>query len=460
MSNRITRAIKWSAVCALSLFPLSSSAAAGQTEPISPSSPFKVAVYDADPEHLWNRLYAALYVRTTDDGQSLGQDELDPLLWENSTYLLREPRYQQVLGLLNEFLERRGERLIAQPLKKAVFQHDLWAVFDWLADPAVEPRIADAGDKRRTLRNRLAPVIRSLALPAGQINQLPDNYGVAVALGAYPPRQDTAHAEKAFLPPDLFDAHGPWVHFQTGGGRPYPLEKPTALTHVYFVGGRSAFFVFMNLPAGRQSTRSFMQELNALPKPIAHRTSGTAGPNSTPGSRPSPPSGTKLALVRRMMLIDDRGEMRLTRLVESVQIRVVNPTTEGGNDFYEFTIHRKDLFDSNNGLRASRSDQLTIPLFNHTHDADIFDVPNRVRAIRAVAARRMREEPITENVRLDCVSCHKRQEINTATAFFHDRSPGLTASECAHEVERITRWKREKYQWGLLQGLTEDLPKK
>src|SRR5262249_28488537 len=105
----------------------SKAAGAGQTKPASPSKPLKIDVYDADPEHLWNRLYAALYVRTTDDGQSYGQDELDPLLWETSTYLLTEPRYQQVLGLLNEFLDRRGEKLIAHPLKRALLQHDLWA---------------------------------------------------------------------------------------------------------------------------------------------------------------------------------------------------------------------------------------------------------------------------------------------------------------------------------------------
>jgi hypothetical protein len=200
MNRRIICAIMSSVVCILLLVPFSScrpltagtvnAAGADQTKPVSPSNPFKVAVYDADPEHLWNRLYVALYVRTTDDGQPYGQDELDPLLWENSTYLLTEPRYQRVLGLLNEFLERRGEKLVAHPLKKAVFQHDLWAVFDWLADPSVEPKIADAGAKRRTLRNRLAPVIRSLALSVEQIERLPDNYSVAVASEAYPRMQD------------------------------------------------------------------------------------------------------------------------------------------------------------------------------------------------------------------------------------------------------------------------------
>jgi len=468
MNKAITYAIMFSVVCTLPLVPFfrplvdgtAKAAAADQTKPASPSNPFKVAVYDADPEHLWNRLYAALYVRATGDDQSHGQDELDPLLWENSTYLLTEPRYQQVLGLLNEFLDRRGEELIAHPLKRALLQHDLWAVFDWLADPVVEhvSTTARLGAERRALRNRLAPVIRRLALSVEQIDKLPDNYNAAVASEAYPPKQDPAHPEKAFLPSDLFDAHGPWVHFQTEGGKPYPFGKPTALTHVHFVGGRSAFFAFMNLPGGRQSTLDFMQKVNASPKSEVSLASRTSGSTSNPGL--PPPSGTKLALVRQMMLIDDRGEMRPTRLIESVQIRIVNPATEKDNQFYEFTMHRKELFDSNNGLRARRSDQVTIPLFNRTHDPDLFELPNRVRMIREVAAKRVRRESITENLRFECISCHKHPEIVSANAFFHDRPPGLTASERPNEVERVIMWKGEKYQWGLLQGLTEELQKK
>ena len=108
MNRRIICAIMSSVVCILLLVPFSScrpltagtvkAAGADQTKPVSPSNPFKVAVYDADPEHLWNRLYAALYVRTTDDGQPYGQDELDPLLWEDSTYLLKEPLYNRFLA--------------------------------------------------------------------------------------------------------------------------------------------------------------------------------------------------------------------------------------------------------------------------------------------------------------------------------------------------------------------------
>src|SRR5262249_52735956 len=148
--------------------------------------------------------------------------------------------------------------------------------------------------------------------------------------------------------------------------------------------------VFMNLPGGRQSTLDFMEKLNAFPTPQASGVSRTTGVTSNSELRPPPPSGTKLALVRQMMLVDDRGEMRPTRLIESVQLRIVHPMNEKANDFYEFALQRKELFNSNDGLRAGTSDQVTLPHFNRTHDRDIFEVPKRVRLIREVVVERGR----------------------------------------------------------------------
>ena len=421
-----------------------------QLKPASPSGPSRVAVYDADPEHLWNRLYAALYVRTTDDGRSYGQDNLDPFLWPSSTYLLSEPRHGQVLAILNEFLEKRGENLIAQPLKRALFQHDLWAVFDWLADPDAEhvEKRARLLAERRALRDRLAPIIHRLALSVEQIEMLPDNYRLAPAFGAYSAKHDPAHAEKAFLPPDLFDGNGPWVHFQTEGGKPYPFGHPTALTHVFFVGGRSTFFVFMNLPGGRQATLDYMQRVNAFPP-----TAGPQGRLLTSGSGALPtPSGTQLALVRQIMLIDDKWKMRPTHLLESVQIRVVRGNIERESDFYEFKLHRKELFDGK-GLRPVNSDEVTIPVFN-VRDEDVLDLPHAVRLVREAAVKG--EGPVTENLRFGCMSCHTQGGIASVSSFHHDTPPGLTASERGNEVERVIRWKGEKFSWGLLEGLAAD----
>jgi hypothetical protein len=38
-------------------------------------------IYDRDPDHPWNRLHAALFVRIGPDGKAYGHDRLEPLLW-------------------------------------------------------------------------------------------------------------------------------------------------------------------------------------------------------------------------------------------------------------------------------------------------------------------------------------------------------------------------------------------
>src|SRR4051794_29276803 len=47
-----------------------------------------VTIYDPDPEHLWNRLHKALWVRTGPDGNEYGHDRLDPLLWMETRHLV------------------------------------------------------------------------------------------------------------------------------------------------------------------------------------------------------------------------------------------------------------------------------------------------------------------------------------------------------------------------------------
>ena len=60
------------------------------------------SVYHADPEHLWNRLYEALFVRVGPDGRAYGQDRLEPLLWRASKHLLEEHSNKSAIALLEE----------------------------------------------------------------------------------------------------------------------------------------------------------------------------------------------------------------------------------------------------------------------------------------------------------------------------------------------------------------------
>src|SRR5262245_22015475 len=83
-------------------------------------------VYDKDPHHLWNRIHAALHVRTGPDGKRYGGDRIEPLLWEQSRSLLQGEQATRAVAALEEFVRDNGETLIADPVKRAVLQHDLW----------------------------------------------------------------------------------------------------------------------------------------------------------------------------------------------------------------------------------------------------------------------------------------------------------------------------------------------
>lgn len=65
-------------------------------------SPARASLYDPDLEHLWNRLHTTLFVRVGLGGRTYyGLDRLEPLLWDDSKYLL--DRRSQVLALLKSF---------------------------------------------------------------------------------------------------------------------------------------------------------------------------------------------------------------------------------------------------------------------------------------------------------------------------------------------------------------------
>src|SRR5262245_11457213 len=126
------RASRTLALClaagALLLGPLASPEPASPPGQPAPAGP----VYHPDPRHPWNRLHEALFVRTGPDGRAYGHDRLEPLLWYGTKHLLEDRSRDRALAVLEEFLRGNGERLIEDPLKRAVLQRDLWLVFNWL----------------------------------------------------------------------------------------------------------------------------------------------------------------------------------------------------------------------------------------------------------------------------------------------------------------------------------------
>ena len=234
-------------------------ASTAQNSPSETSS--QATLYDPDPQHLWNRLYAAIFLRVDAAGNRFGPDDLDLLLWTETSHLLTEPSYGRAIHVLDEFLDSHGEKLVPDPAKRGVLQRDLWAASDWTIRMgnlgAGAGKDAAMNERVRRLQSRLAAVCKRLALSREQIAALPDNYAATVAARKFAPAFDPANPDTPFLPPDIFDQDGPWVCLGNAN------ERPLASQHVDGSDGRSAFFAFLRLPGGRAATVAYLDKIKA-----------------------------------------------------------------------------------------------------------------------------------------------------------------------------------------------------
>jgi hypothetical protein len=397
--------------------------------------------FHSDPKHLWNRIHYRFHFRFVDeiaagpDKLALDPDEHDATLWtrfpDRDDYLLGGPAHRDALALLDEFLTKEGEKLESDSVKRALLQHDLWALFDWVSSPeGARHDRKPLRNERRELYRRLARAIGRLALTDAQIAKLPDNYAAAVAAKKYPSQFDPDRKGQAFLPPDLWDPEGPWVLLGEWAA------NPLAIRHVDFFEGRSAFAVFLRLPAGRAATLKYLEELRAWK------------PKDGEGAVPQVPPRTQVALARRMMLVNDSGEIVPTRLTEMLQIRVLHEPTklEGVQTFLEFRLRRRDLLAGKDGGftavgKDERDREEMIFLFHGEHE---------------------KRHPILDQ----CQSCHVGRNsgpgilsVNSFTGSFDNVGRGgfrlLTETDLKRQEDATIAWKRKQFSWGLLTGLRE-----
>lgn len=383
-------------------------------------------IYDPAPEHLWNRLFHLLYGRKTPKGAEYGRDSLDPLYWAETTYLLEGPSHEQAIQLLDEFLATNGETLIADPLKRAMFQRDLWAIFDWLAF-RLEFNPIDYLAQCQALQERIVEIIRRVALTEEEILALPDNYLLAVQSQGFPEQFSEQTPETAFLPPDLLTTTGAWILMGREGG-------PMAASHLtYPFSGRSTFLVFLHVPGEGQATLDYftaLQEADSL------------------SLAPLPPSGTEVALVRQMMLIDQSGKIVFSPLIESIQMR--HFTEIQGQMFYEFLLNRDLLFTNvTGGFRALDSDDRGFSLF-FSHGVDWFEFdPEDFEHGRPVTLQ-------------TCRSCHLGngangvQTILSYSRFRFDlpnqQKVALEMTTPENEAKLVIDWKMKQRSWQELQN--------
>jgi hypothetical protein len=407
-----------------------------------------VTIYDSNPGHLWNRLHRALYVRTAADGRKFGADRLDPLLWANTRHLLSGKSPEDAVAVLDEFLNHHGEQLIPDPLRRAILQRDLWAVFDWAAyrDGTTEDK-----EKQSKLLVRLAAAIDRVALTKAQLQSLPDNFAAAVASKSFAARYESTHPRVEFLPPDLLDADGPWVYLKANDGRTItPM-------HDDGFGGRSVFLVLLRLPEGRKATLDYLAKLRNFQNPWTEVKNGEQTLNP---ELPQFPAGTEVALVRRAILIDDRGKLIATRLVESIQLRHFHKVPglhaaraerdERDQDDYEFQLSRKKLFAGEaGGLFSPESDFLFVQF--QSMGVDVLERADELHDSGAGELQQL--------VRNSCSNCHLAPGIFSLRSFqasFPAYGYGraqLAKSQLKDAARNTVDRKLDQRSWGLLEGL-------
>jgi hypothetical protein len=431
--------------------------------PISLRAPEATALFHPDPRHVSNRLYRQLHVRAEPGGKEYGFDALDPLLWRETNYLLSGKPHARALALADEFLRTHAERQITDPAKRAILQRDLWAVFDW-ADQPHQANLSHQAE-RRELMARLAPIVRRLALSPDELALLPDTYARALQNHEFPAKYDPASPNQSFLPLDLFDHSGPWVCL---GAPDHDLAAPL---HDSSFTARSVFFVFARLPGGRDATLAYFKQLVELKILLFVRMQDPGWPQPMDVWNPQVPqfpAGTEFALVRKMVLPDREGHLRLTPVTETVQIRhytdipSVNPMASRDVDLArrfqepsEIELGRTLLFsEQHSGLRgvtASDDRFLIFPAMSHGFDA--FEDP------------RMLVRPLSPFV--ECTSCHLGPGIQSMMSFsFRGNpnegtvlSPRLAETTPREEAEKVMEWAQTQEKWkGLLRLWSSESP--
>ncbi len=458
-------------------------------------------LYDADPQHLWNRLFAIFYTRPSElpdrpeypaDTTQLdrwerrlrsgqlhpgpivkrleGGDVLSILAWPRTRYFSEPENFSNENRLLDEFLESHGEQLIKDPLKRAFLQRDLWVVFDHLTgqniarfgdadiarrragipDADVDPSEVTYNDpaaiqRRKNLCSKLAVAIKRLALSRSAIDSLPDNYAVAVRSRAFDSRHDF-DPKRSYLPEGLLTRPDEWVEIDNLTGSQHNDPREGQLQHTAFaIRGRSYYRVFWRFPAGRQAVEKYLSYLQREGVDF-ERSSRDGFIRLKPGVRQIP-VGTETAIVQFLILLDQNLVPVPTRVVELVHTRIFK-NVDGTED--PQTVNGR-------GVNSARFVVRRRLLFDHLQHGGFERVPSDAPTFRVLmtASDDWGSYGRQQSVAQTCLSCHMYDRdrvgvhsLNSVSCFVAEQGmPGIVIplgsgpSQVYSRGQRTARWK-------------------
>jgi hypothetical protein len=361
------------------------------------------AVYHADPNDCWNRIFYCLFTRTVHTRLSndfkadssfkpipglgfphlpvstrsfarieSGDRAIEPLypsfLSSKGAFQgLAEPRYSQLRTALSEALGEKSKRSM---LHRALMQSDVWAAYDYLSHNFSFE--GEDGKEQRQRRDHLlfllARFIKQLALAPQEIEALPDNYGAAA---------------KIHHLPNVFTS-GEWMEVRWLPGR----------MHDTAAGHRRAARVFFKPSTMTADKMAFLNGLRDAPDKTKALDS--------------------VALVIQNLVIDSNGEITPTRLTYEVQFRTFIKDTH--NTLVKTELSQLEL--SRQLLLANTASGGLIALDDNS-PAYLPDAGNDY----SFASPQLDKEPILVPLRTRCVSCHAQNASIVFTFNMHARSP-------------------------------------
>jgi hypothetical protein len=346
------------------------------------------AIYAADPQDCWNRIFHCLFTRTlqvrlssdfaqgapfTSTNESvMGANGVSTRLFERiesgdraveplyphemfrdavgTAQLLAEPRFSEFKAALSNALAESSARL---PLQRALMQSDVWAAYDFMVQDVSNWILPSAPiplfhERQVELRKLLAEFIRKLALTEQEIRALPDNYVLAKA----------AHGL-----PDLFGTNSPWLEVLWLSDR----------MHERAAHGRRVARVFVKpaiIPADKG------RFLNRAPHDQAFYRKLEA-----------------VALVAQDLLITGSGKVVPSPLTYSVQIRTFGQRRRVGTQFAEYELSRRELL--KNPLTGGLKSMADLPAYLPDAGND-YGFASRIGMV----------VPVAVSLGSRCIACH------------------------------------------------------
>ncbi len=276
------------------------------------------AIYSADPNDSWNRIFYFLFSRRVEtrvsdqfpegapfvDGIStrtferneIGDRAIDPLypshfVITGSRLVLTEPAYSEFRKALQQALDENAPR---SAVARALMQSDLWGAHDTLFFPFLPADEKELGAHRLEALDLISRLMRKIALTPEEIRSLPNNYSAAA-------RADLPPGVFVDVLPKVFDKDSGWIEVLWFHPR----------MHDVAAGFRRTSRVFLKLSHPQPNLQKFLDGMpdRAESDPI----NGLNG----------------VALVTQLLLVDSKGKVEPTALTSEVEVRIFKPRVVG-----------------------------------------------------------------------------------------------------------------------------------